>query len=325
MEELRRAIKAVLAEQQLAPTSLRRQQMHEAGEKLLKSSPSENVQSCAMNIVQSISKCIAKTSSSFSIHSLREKAQTAFHRVRMEELPSPWKHLLEASSICLRDPLLMQSVNQKVFDRLLVDSVSSCQSQAPTAATVPLSLTIEEENALRYSAGYVPFKLLKKYEGESTEKGLLFSECLQSMESAGDYEHHHHAHDYTFNDYTSAWLKKVDRGVLFCISDATYKLFFFIELKTRVILTAQLTKQSLDKDGVVSAIASNEDVQLQWNSISSAISSEILSESLLLEMVTLWVTMRGFSMCSAWLDEYKQAQSVKTKKEGEEFPEISVF
>ena len=46
----------------------------------------------------------------------------------------------------------------------------------------------------------------------------------------------------------------------------------------------------------------------------SEVDSEDEVQDLLYEVVSLWVTVRGFAMCSAWLDHYKQAKRRTTKK-----------
>ena len=42
-------------------------------------------------------------------------------------------------------------------------------------------ITVDEENILRYAAGYVPYKLLKKYECQSSLLAQSYVECLGNV------------------------------------------------------------------------------------------------------------------------------------------------
>ena len=136
------------------------------------------------------------------------------------------------------------------------------------------------------------------------------------MEVADDIsvEQCHQDHMYTFADYTTVWLEKVDRGGLFRISDVCYRLFYFIEMKVRVLLPRHLASPSSTKEAVLEAVENDKDVADQWNSVSSDIESRDLASSLLHEIASLRVTIRGFSLCAAWLEAYKVAKSKTTKK-----------
>ena len=71
-------------------------------------------------------------------------------------------------------------------------TVQSCR----TPTQVP-QLTSDEENIIRYAAGYVAFKLLKKYELSKPE----FVECLSTMAVSGD--------DSGLLEYSSKWTRQV--------------------------------------------------------------------------------------------------------------------
>ena len=48
------------------------------------------------------------------------------------------------------------------------------------------ALTVDEENMIRYAAGFIPFKLLKQYEKSSTVDAVSSTECLSSLAVDGD-------------------------------------------------------------------------------------------------------------------------------------------
>ena len=144
---------------------------------------------------------------------------------------------------------LSQSLCQKIFDHEMMNRLRQVQERAAKkdSERPSIRLTSEEENALRYAAGSVPFRLLKKYETRVSEDAVYkFVRCLQSMgvqdeEADGD-------HSYTFSDYTSVWLQRNDRGHLFKISDETYRLFYSFELIIRRVLPQQLKSSTSIKE-----------------------------------------------------------------------------
>lgn len=72
--------------------------------------------------------------------------------------------------------------------------------------------TEDEESIIRYAAGYVALKLLKKYENMPE-----FVECLSAMAVAGD--------DSSLLEYTCKWTRQVNRGGLYEVGDMCYSLF----------------------------------------------------------------------------------------------------
>ena len=61
-----------------------------------------------------------------------------------------------------------------------------------TLSTVTISA--EEENAIRYTCGYVTMKLKNRFEKRNGEKAAQFMECLSHMANSGD--------DSSYYDYT---------------------------------------------------------------------------------------------------------------------------
>ena len=54
-----------------------------------------------------------------SIATKKTKIWTSFHEIRQENLPSIWKKFLSSINIVNENPLLQQSLNQRLFDRFL--------------------------------------------------------------------------------------------------------------------------------------------------------------------------------------------------------------
>ena len=204
-------------------------------------------------------------------------------------------------------PVLLQSVNRLIFNTLLIEYCSAEFVPIPTAAHVPSDrMGSEEENALRYACG---FKLMKKFEKQGTQKAAQFVECLSNMAVGVENE------ESSFYNYTCEWVKAVDRGGLFHVSDYGFMLFKAIEIKTKEFLPQHL-KSSLptSKEVLITTIMEDHDVQFHLSMLTVDIDSDDNATELLQVIVEKWVTIRGFSVTSSWTEQYKQAVQQTTKR-----------
>ncbi len=139
-------------------------------------------------------------------------------------------------------------------------------------------------------------KLMKKFQKMSTETAAHFVECLGSMASSGDVS--------SYYLYTLEWMTNIDRGGLFHVSDTTFNLFKAIEIQTQALLPPTPSKGKLLKD-----VLEDDDVQFWWSMLAIDIKKESEADDLLHEIVSLWVTIRGFAVTSFWLEQYKNLLS----------------
>eukprot|EP00118_Oscarella_pearsei_P012990 m.99318 g.99318 ORF g.99318 m.99318 type:complete len:146 (+) comp37061_c0_seq1:620-1057(+) len=116
-------------------------------------------------------------------------------------------------------------------------------------------------------------------------------------------------------EYTRDWIRKVDRCGLFDINDNVFSLFKEIELCTRDCLTATLTTndQSVTRKEIIDMACSDAIILHHWTLISSDIDVDH-SIILLQEIVSLWITIRGFSIAGLWMELYKNVRSKTTAK-----------
>ena len=191
-------------------------------------------------VQHSVCSCIsaAKTCRAKSV--LRKKLWRSFHEVRSKELRDIWSKFYSAVKRERFDPLIEQQVNLKLFEGVLT---THFQVTPPSASPLntspqPQELSEEEEQIVRYAAGYVPMSLLKKHEkSESVE----FVECLSKMAVNGD--------ESSLLSYTLEWSRAINRGGLFEINDDAYRLFKEIEMKMQRKLLSML-QSSLPLPGV---------------------------------------------------------------------------
>ena len=172
-----------------------------------------------------------------------------------------------------------------------------------------ISYTPDELNVMRYTSGFVPCKLLHKYELGPGEKAYHFVACLQGMAVSCE------SNQTDFLEFTKFWLDKVNRGGLFSISNETFSLFIAVERSVRQLLPNHLggSDSSTNLQDLVEKVSEEIDVQFRWSLITLDLSTTEEVE-LLYELVQLWITIRGFSIASSWLEMYKEATKSNVKK-----------
>ena len=82
-----------------------------------------NIELLCQELLTAIQKSMPSTTNSKSIAVLQQKVQMQFHNCRMSTLPHIWSRFSTAIGLKVDEPLLMQSVNQQIFDTLLVAEV----------------------------------------------------------------------------------------------------------------------------------------------------------------------------------------------------------
>ena len=242
----------------------------------------------------------------------REMLWSTFHQACLLQLPMVWERLLASLGLECDDDLLQQSTNQKLLEMIIPSEFSSPSLSQSKKSTEDIQLSRDELNALRYACGYVPHALLKRYEKRTGSKYDGFIECLGSMAVQGD------SASEDFLSYTREWIDKVNRGGLFPLNDATYHFFVSVEKEVHVILPTYMTKPADSKDAfkesVIKKVQNSEEVQWNWTLISQCMDAEEDATELLREIVTLWVTIRGFSITAMWMEAYKRESKKSTKK-----------
>lgn len=241
--------------------------------------------------------------------SKRARLWSDFHRIRSGPLRCLWSELLRKLKITdsENDSLLEQSVYSEIFSMIMCEYFSSQSAGEPS----PLpELSSDELNAMRYACGYVPRSLLKKYESKSGEVYSQYVQCLGDMAVEGEGS--------DLLQYTRKWFDQVNRGGLFPLNDNTFTLFVEIEKCVRTVLPKHVICGDSDKatfqKSVLDVIVKNENVQFYWLLLSQDIDKLEDAEALLVEIVRLWVTIRGFSLAASWLEEYKRSAKKTVQK-----------
>ena len=253
------------------------------------------------SILESIS---AKTSSK-----RREQVWIAFGMLRRERLPALWKEFLDdiGCALVMEDPLFMELTNESLMEYLVKKMYTT--EFVHHQPTLDSHLSKDEMNIIRYACGFVGMKLHHKFIKDHGAKAAAFVECIEQMRAVGPSS--------SLLEYTREWTDKVNRGGLFEVSDEAFRLFVSIEVAMRQKLESHLhsitENDRSGKDMIIQQVIDNCDVQFHWDMLSVDIPEEHNCLELLRHVVTLWLTIRGYSITKAWMEDYKSAVCTTTK------------
>ena len=179
--------------------------------------------------------------------------------------------------------------------------------ELPTCQPFTRDLSLVEENAIYYAAGYVIHKLIRKYNQMDSRKSKEFVHTLNDM--LGEDPVSIEAHS-TYMDYVTVWTKINDRGGLMHVSLNTFHCFKAIEM-----VTYDLIKKGSTKEEVISQVFATESVRLHWMLICD-LHDKAESFELLRDVIGVWFTIRGFSIAGKLFEDYKKAtkSNVRGKK-----------
>ena len=217
---------------------------------------------------------------------------TKFHVLRITEgFSKRWLHYLTENGIQSK-AVFIQTLSSEVLEQIISDMTAIKSTQPVTDAT---ELTYEEENAVRYMAGYVVHKLQKKLGKEEVEK-LIETDKTTIQDSS-----------------STEWTNIIDRGGLVHVTDECYQLFLAVEHATRQQLHLDHITFMDDtfRKHLEDMLNSDDDVLFGWTMI---IGDETEKEHVLHEITKLWVTIRGFSFAKSIMEKYRAETKKRTSK-----------
>ena len=219
-----------------------------------------------------------------------------FHQIRtLESFRLSWCKFLTSQVKVASLPAFYQAVTDNFFKEMILIQAAEEPDLQPVQP-----ITYEDANVIRYAAGYVCRNVHEKVK-KSRQPNK--NELLQSVTDLVDANRGKEPS----STPTTAWINEVDRGGLWHVKEGTFMLFQAMEEKVREHF--RIGKVSTTGEGyratVVKKIINNEDVAFYWCMLTTDLSGD--DADLLLQMlVELWVTIRGFSFVSSWIELYKQ-------------------
>lgn len=282
---------------------------HDSLNALLKSVAEEKSKAVFDKFCRDIMSCIHGCFAHFTAvlpQLAKVRAHRDFHQVRLKKIPKLWMSLTSSLGLQNMEPINLQSVSRELFDRCMKDFFGTLKESASASGRSEVRLLGDEENSLRYASGFIGMKLLKEFDKNISIKAAQFKECLSKMSKSGN--------DSSFYAYTREWIDTINRGGLFVVNAETFELFKAIEVKIKEVLPQHLVHSGGKKEAVIQSVVEDRMVQSQWRLVGASIVNEEHSHELLYKIVVMWVTMRGFSLTSKWMEDYKIAKDNIVRK-----------
>lgn len=253
------------------------------------------------DLVAKLRKCFVERK---SMKAREELMWKAYHKLRVSDaFQKDWEKFLRDAICQPASPTFFQYVSHRIFKELVKEKHRVSETLEDQASPI----TKEDENALRYVAGYVCRKVQTKLKSSSLP-------CKDDMilfisELSGD--------EWDETQGTEEWTNAIDRGGLWHIKDNTYTLFYLMEEEIRLHLnTKSLSAKTLNegtREKNFDAILENEDLLFQWSLLSPTLDDNIGS-IVLQKIAELYITIRGFAFANSCLELYKQRHKIKTQK-----------
>ena len=208
-----------------------------------------------------------------------------------------WIDFCERAS-ALATPILYQHLTDLIF-RLVRDKFE-IGHQAPLADT--LEMSYDEANVLRCAAGYVVRHISKKIKKKNLHSGKELLSCAQQLLKESQ-----QATNRDDPRTAEEWTELVDRGGLWHVCETIFHVFCVLEEEMRPHLGALCSETSTAptfRTEFLEKLIASEDVQFYW-CIAAAdfnIVDVDVHDALLRLIADLYLTVRGFSYASAWME-----------------------
>ena len=199
-------------------------------------------------------------------------------------------------------PIFYQNVGHCMFKQMI--KLHHPLMPQSDSLTTPPPITYEEMNTLRYVAGYIPRLLRKRLEKSTHKLKDDIKLCIYDLLDDGDEDEE--------DNSTKDWVNIINRGGLTLVNNMTFDVFVAIEEEVRKIIHKANSIPNFN-DHTKKSVVESEAVQFFWSMLSVEWEEE--SGDVLLEMiVNQYITVRGFSLASAWMEKFKQVSKITTQK-----------
>eukprot|EP00111_Clytia_hemisphaerica_P020955 TCONS_00061779-protein len=170
-------------------------------------------------------------------------------------------------------PIYSQQLFNFVMNSFLRQCISALIAEnEKTISLEEIKLSKSEEETLYYVAGYIVFSLKKNVKHKLSPNSKATISLLETRGCKGDNEFG----DITIDEYTRAWLEKVNRGGLFHVNHQFYDFIVSIEKTARTVLNISFfstyTGQNL-KEVLRKKFESNLAILNAWKQLSSTITT----------------------------------------------------
>ena len=272
----------------------------------------EHTTTVAVKLLTEVYSCITAAKRHKLPSAVQASIWSAFHLVRCSKpVTQAWSNFTHhfPPQYLGEKNLALQVMLDRILKKIIRNEAEARHHMhARTRSEFLKPLTATESNAIRYMAGYVAVKLLKKAKKntknpDSRKKRHLFINVLEKMKAEQQ-----PGLPCTLSDYSSQWSELIDRGRLYHVNEDVYNLIESIEMIVRQEL--QTTNYAAEENlySLISELVLSDQAILRcWEGIADSIpiKYEQYSIELLKDIAHLWVTIRGFSFAKTWTMQFE--------------------
>ena len=134
------------------------------------SAQEEIVRQFSIDLYEAVQRCIILSCA--TVQQCRERSSKAFYQLQLKVVIDLWHKVHRELSLQPPNPLWPQTISRLIFEDSLAKRLSETRNKGAVSTEESAVIQADQENALRYPAGFVPFKLLKSIR-RKTRKKLL--------------------------------------------------------------------------------------------------------------------------------------------------------
>ena len=188
-----------------------------------------------------------------------------------------------------------------------------------TKKSVPSKLTENEEQSIRYVAGYIGCSLKKAFKHSKSSEGKAMFHLICQFSAKYDDELEDTWYFNDFLEYTQLWVNHINRGGLQEVNDQFFLLIRSMEFVVRTILDLNflITYAGEDLRSILfDKIIENGEVTRMWLLITRRLENKKLGRKLLHKIIHKWINVRLYHYAKAHIQKLKlKARNQKDKKE----------
>ena len=224
------------------------------------------------------------------------------------QLSSQWVQLVQTRELSFSDSVC-NNLFQFAIDKL-IPAISQELIEAKTLTEKPyVCLSLEEKQVLHYAAGYIPRKLLRRYQRSPKNKAAqIYADVVRTwcskdvMDEDGS----------QLSDPVTYWTRLQDRGGLIHCSAKFFQFMKVLESSVQEILNWKTLPNYAGQDitlAVGGKVKAKADVKLAFQSlIEHALTSDQLCEVLLDQVIVCWVGSKSRQVAKQYIYYLKQSK-----------------
>ena len=249
-------------------------------------------------------------STNLTVANEKEKMWKSIHALSTDKSPDNWKELMKKTSFDLDSSTfssLYHFVLMKIVENILIYENEKSKKVSSNEEVVTMSE--DEQQIVRYVAGYILFSLTRKWKkiSENKKGNIVASTVLKFLESVKMTSVELQAN--SFLDFTNKWLELVNRGGLILVNDNFFIFIRRIENNVRKYLNVKflLSYKGEDlRDLLYNHIQSNVGVNITWDNLTRFIPNDDLKKELKRQIIEKWIDIRTRSFVKCYVQIIKR-------------------